>query len=110
MEKHGKTDVRIVVVANKSDMIEESGMEPEVSDAEIADFTRRRGIEVYKCSAKTGKNVESTFLKLTETLINNTQPNVYGSSGTDYYGPGQGGETKTLFQQKREAGYGCCGM
>ena len=73
-------------------------MEPEVSDEEIAAFTRKRGIQVYKCSAKTGQNVESTFLKLTETLISKTQPNVYGSSGNDYVGPGQGGETKTLFQ------------
>ena len=47
-------------------------MDPEVSDAEIAAFTERRGIQVYKCSAKTGLNVESTFLKLTETLISKT--------------------------------------
>ena len=76
-------------------MIEETGMEPEVSDAEIAAFTKRRGIEVYKCSAKNGLNVESTFLKLTETLISKTQPNVYASSGGGYVGPGS--ETKTLF-------------
>ena len=85
-------------------------MEPEVTDEEIAEFTRRKGIQVFKCSAKTGMNVESTFLKLTEILINNSQPNVYGSSGTEYVGPGQGGDTKTLFQQKKQgAGY-CCGM
>ena len=98
VEKHGKTDVKIVVIANKVDQCEEDvGIEPEVSDAEIAEFTRRRGIEIYKCSAKTGQNVETTFLKLTEILINSTQPNVYGSSGTEYVGPGQG-ETRTLFQ------------
>ena len=97
VEKHGKTDVQIVVIANKTDAVDE-GMEPEVSDADIADFTKRTNIEVYKCSAKAGTNVETTFLKLTETLINKTQPNVYGSSNTSYHGPGQGGETKTLFQ------------
>jgi len=84
------------VIANKTDHAEETGMEPEVSDAEIAAFTERRGIQIYKCSAKTGLNVEKTFLKLTETLISKTQPNVYGSSGTDYVGPGS--DTKTLFQ------------
>ena len=97
VEKHGKTDVQIVVIANKTDAVDE-GMEPEVSDADIVDFTKRTNIEVYKCSAKAGTNVETTFLKLTETLINKTQPNVYGSSNTEYHGPGQGGETKTLFQ------------
>ena len=98
VEKHGKTDVQIVVIANKADQCDE-GLEPEVSEQEIEEFTRKRGIQVYRCSAKTGQNVESTFLKLTETLINQTAPNVYGSSGTDYVGPGRG-DSKTLFQQK----------
>ena len=84
------------MIANKADQCDEPGMEPEVSDSEIAAFSKRTGIEVYKCSAKTGQNVESTFLKLTDILISKTQPNVYGSSGTDYVGPA--GETKTLFQ------------
>ena len=96
VEKHGKTDVQIVVIANKADQCEEAGMEPEVSDAEIAQFSQRTGIQVFKCSAKTGLNVESTFLSLTDTLISKTQPNVFGSSSKDYVGPG--GETKTLFQ------------
>ena len=95
VEKHGKTDVQIVVIANKNDQCE-IGMEPEVTDQEIAEFTRRRGIQVYKCSAKSGEGVEKTFLTLTETLISKTQPNVYASSGNEYVGPG--GETKTLFQ------------
>ena len=98
MEKHGKTDVQIVVIANKADQCDD-GIEPEVSEAEIAEFTRRRGIQVYRCSAKTGQNVETTFLKLTETLINQTEPNVYGSSASEYVGPGRG-DSKTLFQQK----------
>ena len=84
-----------MVIANKNDQCE-MGMEPEVSDKEIEAFTQRRGIQVYKCSAKTGESVERTFLTLTETLINRTQPNVYASSGGDYVGPGS--DTKTLFQ------------
>ena len=96
-------------MANKLDQLDE-GVESEVSDQEIADFTKRTGIEVYKCSAKTGQSVESTFLKLTETLISKTQPNVYGSSAADYVGPGQGGEAKTLFQQKQRQTMGCCGV
>ena len=60
------------MIANKTDQADQPGVEPEVSDAEIAEFTQRKGIEVYKCSAKTGLNVESTFLKLTEILISKT--------------------------------------
>ena len=72
-------------------------MEPEVSQEDIKEFTNRTGIKVYMCSAKSGENVESTFLTLTETLINKTKPNVYGSSGASYFHPNeQGGDTKTL--------------
>ena len=61
------------------------------------------------CSAKSGENVEKTFLKLTETLIAKTKPNVYGSSDTNYTRPGTS-ETTTLFEQrKKSASYGCCG-
>eukprot|EP00806_Schmidingerella_arcuata_P002489 Macronucleus_3249.p1 GENE.Macronucleus_3249~~Macronucleus_3249.p1 ORF type:complete len:220 (+),score=19.43 Macronucleus_3249:1-660(+) len=108
VEKHGKTDVQIVVIANKADQCED-GLEPEVSEADIAEFTRRRGIEVYRCSAKSGQNVESTFLKLTEILISKTEPNVYGSSAGEYVGPGRG-DSKTLFQQKQQRADLCCGM
>ena len=44
VEKHGKTDVQIVVIANKTDQAEEMGVEPEISDTEIAEFTKRKGI------------------------------------------------------------------
>ena len=35
VEKHGKTDVEIVVIANKHDLITQEEMEPEVSDEDI---------------------------------------------------------------------------
>ena len=38
VEKHGKTDVQIVVIANKADLSEE-GVEPDVTDADIEEFT-----------------------------------------------------------------------
>ena len=88
VEKHGKTDVEIVVIGNKHDLVEEQRMEPEVSEAEMQEFTKRTGIEIYLASAKSGENVEKTFLKLTETLIGKTKPNVYGSSDTNYSRPG----------------------
>ena len=88
VEKHGKTDVEIVVIGNKHDLVEDQRMEPEVTDAEMTEFTKRTGIEIYLASAKSGENVEKTFLKLTETLIGKTKPNVYGSSDTNYSRPG----------------------
>ncbi len=45
------------------------GEVPEVSESEIKDFELRTGRKVFYASAKSGENVESTFLKLTETLI-----------------------------------------
>ena len=107
VEKHGKTDVEIVVIGNKNDLVKEQGLEPEVSPQEIEEFTKRTGIQVYLASAKSGENVESTFLQLTETLIGKTKPNVYGSSDTDYKRPG--GEATTLFEQRKKAEAGCCG-
>ena len=76
-------------------------MEPEVTEDDIKEFTSRTGIPVFMCSAKTGTNVETTFLKLTEILISKIKPNVYGSSGASYVHPNENknGEAKTLLFQ-----------
>ena len=76
VEKHGKTDVEIVVIGNKNDLVKEQNLEPEVKPEEIEEFTKRTGIKVYLASAKSGENVESTFLKLTETMITKTKPSI----------------------------------
>ncbi len=73
VEKHGKPDVEIVIIANKHDLIAQ-GEVPEVSESEISEFEARTGKKVYSASAKSGDNVESTFLKLTETLIEKHKP------------------------------------
>ncbi len=73
VDKHGKTDVEIVVIANKSDLVD-AGQTPEVSESDIAEFEQKTGKKVYMASAKNGQNVESTFLKLTETLITKHKP------------------------------------
>lgn len=73
VEKHGKNDVEIVVIANKSDLVA-AGDTPEVTEIDIAEFEQKTGKKVYMASAKSGANVESTFLKLTETLISKHRP------------------------------------
>ena len=42
--------------------MEEGTREPEVTQEDIALFEKRTGLSVYMASARTGKNVESTFL------------------------------------------------
>jgi GTPase SAR1 family protein len=111
VEKHGKTDVEIVVIGNKQDLIIEQQQEPEVSQQEIDDFSARTGIKVFLASAKTGLNVDSTFLKLTETLIGKTKPNIQGANM--YAHPSEVDKQSTRLFQVKEKGYSysaCCGM
>ena len=101
VEKHGKTDVELVVIGNKNDMVGSEDakgklMEPEVTATDITEFTKRTGIPIYLASAKSGANVESTFLKLTETLIEKTKPNVNQSTEASYAHPKDNAGNKTL--------------
>lgn len=68
VEKHAKDNVSIIVIGNKVDK-KESDEEREVSDSDIQKFTNDTGIKVYQASAKSGLNVESSFLTLTSELI-----------------------------------------
>ena len=43
--------------------------EREVSDIDIQKFTEETGIRVFTASAKSGEKVESSFLVLTQELI-----------------------------------------
>ena len=63
MEKHAKDNVSIIVIGNKSDKTGEE--EREVTEDDIKNFTKETGIRVFECSAKTGANVEPSFLTLT---------------------------------------------
>ena len=47
----------------------EQGETPEVTTQDIEAFEKRTGRKVFLASAKSGHNVESTFLSLTEKLI-----------------------------------------
>lgn len=58
-------DIEIVVFGNKADMEEDI----EVTDEEIDAFTKKTGLKVIKCSAKSAANVEKGFLSLTSKLI-----------------------------------------
>ena len=54
-----------MVLANKSDMEDEI----EVSEADIKKFEEEYKLKVIKTSAKTGINVDESFLEMTKKLI-----------------------------------------
>ncbi len=66
VEKHSGEDVTVTVLANKSDCAPE---EVEVTDADIKKFEDETGIKVIKTSAKTGAQVDESFLDMTKKLI-----------------------------------------
>lgn len=67
VEKHAKNDVNIIIIGNKSDLTEK---EPaEVSEEDMQKFTQDTGIPIFTASAKTGNNVENSFLNITTQLI-----------------------------------------
>jgi GTPase SAR1 family protein len=67
VEKHSGEDVTVIVLANKSDAPAE---EVEVSDADIKKFEEEYpNLKVIKTSAKTGSNVDESFLEMTKKLI-----------------------------------------
>lgn len=43
--------------------------ERQVSEEDILEFTKRTGLSVFEASAKTGHGVESSFIALTDALI-----------------------------------------
>ena len=72
-------DVNIIVFANKSDV--EDPSEIQVTDEEIAAFVKERNIKVIKTSARTGHNVDDSFLDMTKQLI--VKRSESGASGDD---------------------------
>jgi GTPase SAR1 family protein len=66
VEKHSGEDVTVMVLANKADCAAE---EVEVSDIDIKKFEEENKLKVIKVSAKTGQNVDESFLEMTKKLI-----------------------------------------
>ena len=66
VEKHGGEDVQVMILANKSDM---ASNEIEVSDAEIKQFEEENNLKVIKTSAKSGLNVDDSFVDITKKLM-----------------------------------------
>ena len=65
-----KTDDQMTKDADaKNAEADDAQPERQVSEDDIQEFTKRTGLSVFEASAKTGNGVESSFISLTEALI-----------------------------------------
>jgi GTPase SAR1 family protein len=78
VEKHSGEDVTVMVLANKADCAAD---ELEVSEADIKKFEEENKLKVMKVSAKSGLNVDESFLEMTKKLI--VKKNSGGGAGAD---------------------------
>ena len=65
MDKHTGEETRKIILANKSDMSEER----EVYAEDMRRFEEKYGLSIIDTSAKTGENVDESFLKITRELM-----------------------------------------
>ena len=54
-----------------------------MTEDDILDFTKRTGLSVFEASAKTGSGVESSFIALTDALIDQAIKNGTSKKKTD---------------------------
>ena len=66
-------DVLIFIFANKADLLEDKDTadneEIQVTEEEIKQLQEQKNIQVIYTSAKTGKNVDESFIAMTKKLI-----------------------------------------
>lgn len=87
-----------------------------MTEEDIKQFVQSTGIEVIRTSARTGSNVDDSFLNLTKQLI--LKKNEQGVSASDDRKKGMGQAFKRLQLNKDgsvitsdgKTAYGCCGI
>jgi len=67
IDKNVGEEVNIMIFANKSDIT--SADEVQVTDEEMNEFSKLKGIPIIKTSARTGEGVDDSFLDMTKQLI-----------------------------------------
>ncbi len=80
-------------MANKHDLLDENPSR-EVSEEEILDFTKRTGLTVFEASAKTGHGVESSFISLTDALIEDADSKK--GKPVEQHGPDSGTQSSNM--------------
>lgn len=77
-------DVLILIFANKSDILTEPDLnqdEVQVSEQEIKEYSAAKKIPIIRTSARTGHNVDESFIDMTKQLI--VRQNQKGGDGED---------------------------
>jgi len=64
---HAEEDTIVMLIGNKSDLVEENPASRQVTTQEAQDFARKYGLLYNETSAKTGSNVKEAFNELLES-------------------------------------------
>lgn len=82
IHKNVGDDVLVMIFANKADLYDDPQSEEiQVTDAEIKQLAEQKNIQVIKTSAKTGLNVDESFIDMTKSLM--TKKNQAGDQGSE---------------------------
>lgn len=70
IHKNVGDDVLVMIFANKADLYDDPQSEEiQVTDAEIKQLAESKNLQVIKTSAKTGLNVDESFIDMTKSLM-----------------------------------------
>ena len=70
VREEAREDAVVVLVGNKKDAIEDGSAEREVSEEDVAAFSKEHRVAVsFEVSAKSGDNVENVYFELAKLLF-----------------------------------------
>lgn len=104
-----------MIFANKSDLLDEPDAQDEiqVSEQDIKEYSAAKSIPIIRTSARTGANVDESFIDMTKQLI--VKKNQQGDKGDDRkknmglaFKRLQFSEQNTQSSGKSQSGGACC--
>ncbi|CAI2380349.1 unnamed protein product [Moneuplotes crassus] len=101
VSKYTEDDIRKILLINKADLDDDL---KQVTDSDIEKMAKEHDLEILDVSAKTGKNVDESFLRVTKSLMEKRDKEE--EAGT-FKKVGPKGRNK-LYAQKKTKQEGCC--
>ena len=101
VEKYTEEDVGKILLVNKCDVDEDLR---QVTDSDITKMSQEHNLEILEVSAKSGKNVDDAFLKVTKSLMEKRDKEEE-AGGVRKVGPRS---KNKLFSQKKTKHGSCC--
>ena len=101
VEKYTEEDVGKILLVNKCDVDEDLR---QVTDSDITKMSQEHNLEILEVSAKSGKNVDDAFLKVTKSLMEKRDKEEE-AGGVRKVGPRS---KNKLFSQKKTKHESCC--